>query len=94
MIDPEAEKLIPFTKVPDLEWLPTRRNGTRLAVSTVHRWKDDGLEYLAIGGVFVTSKEALLRYFNRDNVPANPATPRQMSVAHGRAMKALAAAGI
>jgi hypothetical protein len=70
MIDPTAEPLIPFSRVPDLAWLPPRRRGEKLAESTLYRWAREGfrgvkLEVVHVGGTCCTSEAALKRFFAR-----------------------------
>lgn len=69
MIDITTERLIPLKDVPKLEFLPQRRAGSRLAVSTVFRWTLNSrhgrrLESVMVGGMRCTSLQALQRFFN------------------------------
>lgn len=69
-IDLSKEPAIPLADVPKLRWLPRRRGGRRLHVSTVFRWCLRGirgvrLEYVQAGGIRVTTEAALLRFFER-----------------------------
>jgi hypothetical protein len=45
--------------------LPRGRGGKKKHVSTIHRWFAQGLEYVCIGNTRYTSREALLRFFER-----------------------------
>ncbi len=64
----ELEPLIPLTEAAKLSWLPLRRNGRRLAVSTLWRWAIYGLrgrrlETVKVGGQRCTTLRALLAFF-------------------------------
>ena len=98
--DPAQESPIRLQDVPSLKWLPGRRAGSRLNVSTVFRWVQRGcrgqkLETIRIGGALCTSEEALKRFFSRLTDPAQPATippaRRQQQIA--KADRDLEAAG-
>jgi hypothetical protein len=54
--------------------LPRRRRGRRTHVSTLYRWMTSGcrgvvLESIQVGGTRCTSKEALMRFFERLSHP-------------------------
>lgn len=71
-IDPLTENAISLVEAAKL--LPRRRAGKRPHVSCVYRWTTAGckgvvLESLQIGGTRCTSKEALLRFFERLSAP-------------------------
>lgn len=64
-IDPTKEKLLRFTEAAKHRLL--ERAGKGVHVSTLHRWHSVGvhgvkLETLMLGGIRVTSPEALLRF--------------------------------
>ena len=66
-IDLTVETPIPLADVPKLGWIPRRRGGRRLHVSTVHRWCGAGLrgvrlECVQLGGTRVTTEAALQRF--------------------------------
>lgn len=81
VIDIKSEKLIPLRDVPQLDILPDRRSGSRLAVSSLYRWALQGvrghrLETLKIGGQRCTSLAALERFFQTLSQPSPaPAAP-------------------
>jgi hypothetical protein len=88
-IDLTHEPGIPIREVPKLKWIPRRRRGRRLHVSTVHRWCDPGirgirLEFVRVGGTRVTSEAALQRFFAR---LANNPPPTQAAVSGPLSMK-------
>ncbi len=98
MIDPTFENLIRLQDVPKLKWLPPRRGGSRLNVSTPFRWAGRGcggvrLETLRIGGALCTSEAALKRFFGKLTDPNSPTQPTGSSAAAEAADKQLAAAG-
>ena len=92
MIDPTTEQLIRLADVPKLKWLPTRRGGKRLHLSTVYRWEQQGLrgvrlEIVQAGGTRCTTEAALLRFFDSlSNVTADPSQwkPRRRELAIAR----------
>jgi hypothetical protein len=85
MIDPAVEPLIRLADVPRLPWLPRRRKGKRLHISSVIRWVSPGLrghrlEALRVGGCLCTSEAALRRFFEKltaDEPEHNEPTPVQ-----------------
>jgi hypothetical protein len=101
IFDPSVETPIRLQDVPKLNWLPGRRSGSRLNVSTVFRWVQRGcrgvqLETIRIGGALCTSEEALKRFFARLSDPATPIsspTPAQRQKQIARADRDLEAAG-
>jgi hypothetical protein len=63
-----SEKLVRLSDVPRLDWLPLKRAGRRLHLSTVYRWCQRGLrgvklEMVQCGGTRCTTETALLRFF-------------------------------
>ena len=65
MIDVASEAVFPLREAPD--HVP-KRNGKKVHISTVIRWKDRGiagvkLETILIGGVRYTADSALSRFF-------------------------------
>jgi len=66
-------KLIPFSQVPSLDWIPARRNGTRLSIQTVYRWHFTGLkgadssnhklQAVKAGGTLATTESWLRAFF-------------------------------
>jgi hypothetical protein len=60
MIDIASERLLPVSQVPDK--IPSPRRGYKLGLATVYRWINEGLETVKIGGVRLTSIEALARF--------------------------------
>lgn len=65
-----GDSLIPLSQVPKLPWIPRRRKGRKLHVSTVFRWAQRGvkgvnLRCLQFGGTKVTTEAALRDFFNR-----------------------------
>ena len=79
-IDPQTEQVIPMREVPKLTWLPHRRQGRRLAHSTLWRWSQRGikgvrLETISVGGQRCTSVEALRRFFERLSFVAEEQEP-------------------
>jgi hypothetical protein len=69
-IDLNHETLLPLSAAPSIPWMPRRRDGKPLNASTIYRWTTHGirghrLEYLQMGGVRITSHQALERFFAR-----------------------------
>lgn len=101
-IDLTVEKPIPLGQVPDLDFVPRRRRGRKLNVSTVHRWAQRGLrgvrlETLCFGGTKCTTVAAMQRFFEALSEPAGPAVVRtsaQRERAADRAEAELSAAGV
>jgi predicted ATP-grasp superfamily ATP-dependent carboligase len=65
IIDTREEQVVPITEA--TEFVPLK-NGKRVAASTVYRWTSKGcygvmLDYVQIGGLRHTSREALQRFF-------------------------------
>jgi hypothetical protein len=98
----EDEPLIRLAEVPKLKWLPGRRGGRRLNVSTVFRWAQVGikgvrLEAVKIGGTLCTSEPALKRFFERLTDPkldSEALTPSQIRKQHKQAERQLSAAKV
>jgi hypothetical protein len=79
-IDLTRETPVPLADVPKLSWIPRRRGGRRLHLSSVHRWCSRGLrgrrlEFVQLGGTRVTTVEALFRFF--DSLASSNATTVQ-----------------
>ena len=97
--DPSIENPIRLQDVPRLQWLPGRRAGSRLNVSTVFRWAQHGckgvrLETIQVGGAKATSEEAIKRFFAKLSDPIAPIpTPMQRQQQIAKADAALSAAG-
>jgi hypothetical protein len=103
MIDPEKEQLIPLSHAPKHPLLRRgRRAGRPIHRSTLERWRTLGvggvkLETMKLGGIRMTSAEAIARFFDRSYDPTAPPdapTASQIRKAHAAAESALAAAGI
>ncbi|MGC8541887.1 MAG: DUF1580 domain-containing protein [Phycisphaerae bacterium] len=99
--DTPPQKLIALREVPALPWLPARRTGATLRVSTVIRWAQRGvggrrLRTVRVGGTLCTSEPWLLEFFAA-GAPAEPqqysATPARRQREIARARRELAAAG-
>lgn len=98
-IDIRSEKLIRFSEVKNLPWLPRRSDGRPIHDSTVYRWASEG-----IGGVklehmktpfLCTTEAAILRFFERITEPPEETAKRNASEsAHTRAVRRLEAAGL
>jgi hypothetical protein len=95
-----TEPLIPLAQVPAQPFVPRRRGGKRLNVSTVFRWVQQGLagvrlEAIRFGGTLCTSKGALLEFFRRitpaSDMSLSPhlRTPQQRLRASERAAREL-----
>ncbi len=98
--DPAEERPIRLQDVPKITWLPGRRSGSRLNVSTVFRWCQIGcrgqrLEAIRIGGALCTSEAALKRFFARLTDPTKPGsmTPAQRSKQNAKDEAELVKAG-
>ncbi len=101
MRDFTVERWISFAEA--ARTLPKGRGGKKVHVATIHRWaaaEKDPLEWVLMGGVKMTSIEALQRFFERRTLAKNPRavesirTPRQREAAIRAAEKELAEAGI
>ena len=69
-IDLKTERPIPLSGIPDLAFIPRRRQGKKLHKGTPFRWASRGLhgvrlEVIRIGNLLCTSVEALQRFFER-----------------------------
>lgn len=67
---PQTERLIRLADVPSLAWLPARRNGARLGLSTVHRWAATGirghrLRTVRVGAALSTTEAWLMEFFEQ-----------------------------
>jgi Protein of unknown function (DUF1580) len=101
-IDVSSEQLVSLAQVSKLRFIPHRRGGKRLHISTVFRWAQKGLrgiqlETLQFGGTRVTSVEALQRFFDRlskpgRSVPSRTSKARQHAIEGAK--RELAEAGI
>jgi hypothetical protein len=87
-IDVFNENLVTYSEAAKL--LPRRPHGGRVGISTIHRWRMVGLrstdgmrvklETVKVGGICMTSKEALQRFFDRlsgDESIVRPSSPTQ-----------------
>ena len=77
MIDPHVEQVMSLTAA--AKTLPSIRNGKRPHMCSIYWWSMKGLkgivlETILISGTRCTSREALLRFFERLTVAAN--TPK------------------
>ncbi|GMV97281.1 MAG: hypothetical protein AMXMBFR83_16390 [Phycisphaerae bacterium] len=92
------EELAPLSRA--ARWVPPIRGEKHVAPSTLWRWAHRGirshrLETVRIGGVTMTSREALGRFFSRcSGRPLAPARGRRLQREHDRAQTALDAIGI
>ena len=79
MIDLQNETVV--TLVEATNFLPRRRRGRKVHISTLYRWTQRGfrgvkLETLRLGGGLVTSIEALQRFAERLSAPEGSAKAR------------------
>jgi hypothetical protein len=98
------ERLIRLPEVVRIPWLPSRREGRKLNISTVFRWAKIGLganrirlETVKAAGSLCTSEEAVKRFFERlsnPNAKQNSPTPSQSRRSQIAAEKELEAAGV
>lgn len=103
MIDLSNETIVALSAAPHHRMLRQgRRPGRPIHRSTLERWRTRGvsgvrLETAKLGGIRVTSEEAITRFLERvsdpDAAPDAP-TPSQVGKAHRRAEAELDAAGI
>jgi hypothetical protein len=91
-IDADKEELIPLSQVPNLPFVPRRRRGRKLSISSVYRWAKDGvgpnnirLETVQFGGTKCTTVRKLHEFFKRlggpekqDNRRDEPSHPNTM----------------
>src|SRR5687767_11665175 len=75
-----SNALIRLADVPRVAWLPRRREGKRLGLSTVHRWAQRGLggvvlRTIRVGGVLCTSERWLWDFFTALSGNASAAPP-------------------
>ena len=73
-IDISLEKLIPLSKVPDLAFVPRRRNGRPLHRATPYRWSTTGvrgikLETVQFAGTRCTTMCALRQFIEQLSSP-------------------------
>jgi hypothetical protein len=103
MIDFEHETLIPLHAAPRHQLLRQgRRPGRPVHRGTLERWRTRGrrgikLETFLLGGIRMTTEEAILRFIERMSDPAatpDAITPSQMRKAHDAAERELSAAGL
>ena len=100
MVDIATERVVSLTEA--TRFLPKRRGGRKVHVSTLYRWSQLGcrgvaLETLQVGGTLCTSVEALQRFCEALSVGSGqPAlrTSRQRRAAIKRAERELDRAGI
>jgi hypothetical protein len=99
MIDTIVEEVRPLAQA--AKWVPRRRGDRPTHVTTLYRWKAEGLETIRVGGSVCTSREALQRFYERQTQASNsngPAAPRRsvgkrqrQSEAAGRELERLGA---
>src|SRR5687768_14797841 len=103
MLDVEHETVLPLSDAPRHPLLKRgRRPGQPVHRATLERWRTRGvagviLETAKLGGVRVTTVEAVRRFFERLNNPdalPDAPTPTKVRRAHEAAEKELEAAGI
>ena len=102
-----TDRLIRLNDVPKLSWLPDRRAGSKLNVSTVWRWGLKGtagikLQTVSVGGTLCTSERWLKEFFaavgearlaaSAPGVPIR--TPHQREKDYQASVRRLAAKGI
>ncbi|MCE9555997.1 MAG: DUF1580 domain-containing protein [Planctomycetes bacterium] len=104
MVDIVSEQPLPLSKI--ARQVPNRQGGKGINVATVWRWANRGckgikLEVVQIGGIQMSSADALARFFNRltaaangESAPAPAPTSRQRAKAIDAAERELAKAGI
>ncbi len=68
MIDLRSESLMTFAEL--VKSIPRRRQNRPIALSTLHRWRQNGirkvrLETVRVGGSWMTSMEAYHRFIHR-----------------------------
>ena len=71
-IDAAKEELIPLSQVPNLPFIPRRRRGRKLSISSVYRWAKNGvgpnkvrLETVQFAGTKCTTVSRLRDFFHR-----------------------------
>jgi Protein of unknown function (DUF1580) len=74
-LDVNVEKLMTFREL--TKRIPHRRSNRPLALSTIHRWRANGirgvrLDAIRIGGSWLTSEEAFARFCQRLTTASNP----------------------
>jgi hypothetical protein len=100
-----SEKRLTFAEIRDLPWLPPRRGGGKLSVTTPWRWWHHGLngvhlEVESIGGQPAVTEQALRDFFarvgeaKRNGGRPVAETPARRRRAVAEASDALAAEGI
>jgi hypothetical protein len=104
--DTTTDRLIPFRDVARLQWLPRRRNGAKLSLTTLWRWSTRGvrgvvLRTVRVGETPCTTENWLREFFEalaserREIAPTNGVrTPAQRNREITTATKLLSAAGI
>ena len=93
MIDIQNEQTISFNEAVDL--LPKRR-GRKPHIASIHRWATRGfdgvtLEYCKLGGVRITSVEAIQRFVDRlteQDQPEHGIQPEQPTVSREKSIQA------
>jgi hypothetical protein len=103
VLDLENETVLPLSEAPRHPMLRRgRRPGRPIHRSTLERWRCRGcrgvrLETELLGGIRVTTVQALTRFFERLSRPGAPAdapTPSDVRRAHAVAERELEAAGL
>lgn len=96
------ERLLNFHQIPDLPWLPPRREGKKLSLGAIYRWAQAGLKgadgqvhrlkTVRIGGNLATSEPWLREFFIAlARMPDEPINPSNQ---HERAERRLEAVGL
>jgi hypothetical protein len=103
VIDLANETILPLSDAPRHPLLKRgRRAGRPIHRATLERWRTRGvggiiLETAKLGGIRVTTVEAIERFFDRLNTPgatSDSPTVHDIARAHAQAERELAAAGI
>jgi hypothetical protein len=104
MFDPQIEKPLTFGQAAKLDLIPRRRRDRPIHPSCIARWATQGLDgvrldSLKIGRTWCTSRESLVRFFQRLTRAARPELPQRNAEPsnnspNNRADRALDRAGI
>jgi hypothetical protein len=94
----EAEQLIALKDVPALPWLPLRRRGAKLNVSTLYRWISSGsegvrLKAVRVGSVWCTRADWLQCFFEESAAAALRLKPPTDNAAQRQAERQLQRVG-
>ena len=101
MIDKSKEQLIPLSVA--ARETPNRTGGSGINISTIWRWSQSGcrsvrLETVMVGGIRMTSREAMQRFFEavtaHSKIPADTAPSNERSRSINDAKHMLDDAGI